>query len=246
MIIATNSFFRTPPANLHPEQIVAFNAIRYSVDICELIFERLEKNLFDFAFNPSNENYTGLIFSDVWSIINNATILKNVIKRQFNIPDTDPLLIKLKEIEGLRHSNQHLDERINQITSLDNLLPIYGTISWLTKQDGNSEEGILSVICSGTVYRDLNTKPENPAGKINNKKINDIKFTGINRIDKTNFNETSVYINEIIDCIKEIIKNFENQIDEQFQIIDTFERHIPDLIIQFKVREVVNWKTSAI
>lgn len=237
MIINSSSFLRRPPTNIHPEQIVVLNAIRFSVDICEVTFERLEKNLFDFTFNPNGRNFIPLIFSDIWSIINNATILKNVICKHFEISEDDPLVIGLKKLEGLRHSNQHIDERIHQIKSLTDLPPIYGEVSWLTKENENESEGILSVIYSGTVYKDVNTKPENPAGKVNNKKINAIKFTGIDRIGKTKFIDTSIYLNEIMDCIKSIIINFEKQIEEQFKDVDTSERHISDLILQFKGRE---------
>jgi hypothetical protein len=241
MIISNNSIFRSPPKLLHPDQIFVFNAIRYSVDICEVTFKRLEKNLFDFAFNPGHSDFIPLIFSDVWTIINNATILKNVIKKHFKIDDKDPLLLGLKKLEGLRHSNQHLEDRINEIKSFDDLPPIYGTLSWLTKEDEGSIEGILSVIYSGTVKDSINTTPINPAEKINRKKVNDIKFTGIDREGRTSrFFETSVYINVIIDDIKEIINQFEFQIAEQFKNLDFSERHISDLIIQLKVREIEN------
>ncbi|WP_310555092.1 hypothetical protein [Flavobacterium sp.] len=239
MIISPNSILRSPPKVLHPDQIYVFNAIRYSVDICEVTFKRLEKNLFDFAFNPSYGDYIPLIFSDVWTIINNATILKNVIKKHFKIDDKNPLLVGLKKLEGLRHSNQHLEDRINEIKSFDDLPPIYGTLSWLTKEDENGIDGILSVIYSGTVKDRIKTTPINPADKINRKKVNDIKFTGVDREARTaNFFETSIYINLIIDDIKEIINQFELQINEQFKNIDISEKYISDLIIQLKVREV--------
>jgi len=239
MIINSSSFLRRPPTSICPEQIIVFNAIRFSVDICEVTFERLEKNLFDFTFNQRGNNFIPLIFSDIWTIINNATILKKVICTHFKISEDDTLLINLKKLEGLRHSNQHLDERMHQVKSLNDLPPIYGEVSWLTKVNENESEGILSVIYSGTVYKDLNTKPESPAGKVNNKKINAIKFTGINRIGTTKFTDTSIYLNEIMDCIKSIIINFEKQLEEQFKNIDTTERHISDLILQFKGKEVI-------
>lgn len=240
MIIKSDSFLRRPPTNIHPEQIVVLNAIRFSVDICEVTFERLEKKLFDFTFNPNGSNFIPLIFSDIWSIINNAIILKNVICNHFEISENDPLIIDLKKLEGLRHSNQHIDERIHQIKSLNDLPPIYGEVSWLAKEKGNESEGILSIIYSGTVFKNLNIKPENPANKVNDKKINAIKFTGIVRSEKTKFVENSIYINEIMDCIKRIVINFEKQIEQSFKNIETSERHLSDLILQLKISEVEN------
>ncbi|HLF52910.1 hypothetical protein [Flavobacterium sp.] len=240
IIINNNSILRSPPKLLHPDQIIVFNAIRYSVDICEVTFNRLEKNLFDFTFTPQNGNFISLIFSDVWTIINNATILKKVIKKHFNIDDNDPLLIGLKKLEGLRNSNQHIEERIDQIKSFDDLPPIYGVISWLSKEDENSDEGMLSIIYSGTINKDKVTHPVNPADKINRKKVNDIKFTGIERKGRTDiFFETSVYINKIMDDIKNIIDHFEIKISEDLKDVDYSDRHKSDIIIQLKTKEVI-------
>jgi hypothetical protein len=36
MIIKPDSFLRIPSTRIHPEQIITINAIRYSVDICEM------------------------------------------------------------------------------------------------------------------------------------------------------------------------------------------------------------------
>ena len=79
MIIKPNSFLRRPSTKIHPEQIIIFNAIRYSVDICEMAFNRLEKNLYEFQKQYYDGKYIALIFSDVWTIINNGAILKKII-----------------------------------------------------------------------------------------------------------------------------------------------------------------------
>ena len=55
---------------------------------------------------------------------------------------------------------------------------------------------------------------------------------------KNNFVKSSIYINHVIDDVKKIIQNFEIQFENQFKDIDTSERHVSDLILQFKIKEI--------
>ena len=238
MIIKSNSFLRRPSTKIHPEQIIIINAIRYSVDICEMAFNRLEKNLYEFQEQYYDGNYIALIFSDVWTIINNGAILKKIICNNFNISDSDPIFGILSELKGLRDTNQHLEERAFQIFDYPELPPVYGTISWYAKKKENDFEGILTTIYSGTIFRSINAEMENPAGKENAKIVNDIKFEGIERVGKNNFAKSSIYINHVIDDVKKIIQSFEIQFENQFKDIDTSERHVSDLILQFKIKEI--------
>ena len=238
MIIKSNSFLRRPSTKIHPEQIIIINAIRYSVDICEMAFNRLEKNLYEFQKQYYDGNYIALIFSDVWTIINNGAILKKIICNNFNISDNDPIFGILSKLKGLRDTNQHLEERAFQIFDYPELPPVYGTISWYAKKKENDFEGILTTIYSGTIFRSINAEMENPAGKENAKIVNDIKFEGIERVGKNNFAKSSIYINHVIDDVKKIIQSFEIQFENQFKDIDTSERHVSDLILQFKIKEI--------
>ncbi|WP_445712849.1 hypothetical protein [Flavobacterium sp.] len=238
MIIKSNSFLRRPSTKIHPEQIIILNAIRYSVDICEMAFNRLEKNLYEFQEQYYDGKFMALIFSDVWTIINNGAILKKVICNNFNISNNDPIFGILSKLKGLRDTNQHIEERAFQSYNYPELPPIYGTISWYAKKKENDFEGILTTIYSGTIFRNINAEMENPAGKENPKIVNDIKFEGIERVGKSDFVKSTIYINNIIDDIKILIQNFEVQFENQFKDIDMSERHISDLIIQFKIKEI--------
>lgn len=238
MIINPNSFFRRPSTKIQPEQIIVINAIRYSVDICEMAFNRLEKNLYEFQEQYYDGNYIALIFSDVWTIINNGAILKKIICNNFNISDNDPIFGILNKIKGLRDTNQHIEERAFQIFNYPELPPVYGTISWYAKKKENDFEGIITTIYSGTIFRSINAEMENPAGKENPKIVNDIKFEGIERVGKSDFVKSTIYINHVIDDIKKLIQNFEEQFENQFKDIDMSERHVSDLIIQFKIKEI--------
>lgn len=238
MIIGPNSFFRRPPTKIQPEQIITLNAIRYCVDICEMAFNRLEKNLFEFQDNYNDGNYIALIFSDTWSLINNGAILKKIIAKNFNISDDNQVFGILNKLKGLRDTNQHLEERAFQIYNHPELPPIYGSISWYAKKNEDDFEGTLSTIYSGTIFRDINTQIENPAGKVNLKTVNDIKFEGVERTGKNDFIKSTVYINHIINDITIMIKSFEEQLEKQFHDIDMSERYRSDFILQFKVIQI--------
>jgi hypothetical protein len=202
------------------------------------LYNRLEKNLFEFQDNYNNGNYIPLILSDVWTIINNGAILKKIISNSFKIPNNNPIFGSLSKLKGLRDTNQHLEERTFQIFDYPELPPVYGTISWYAKKKENDFEGILTTIYSGTIFRNINAEMENPAGKENPKVVNDIKFEGIERVGKNDFVKSAIYINHIIDDIKTIIQNFEMQFENQFKDIDMTERHVSDLIVQFKIQEI--------
>ncbi len=115
---------------------------------------------------------------------------------------------------------------------------MYGTISWYAKKKENDFEGIITTIYSGTIFRSINAEMENPSGKENYKIVNDIKFEGVEKVGKNDFVKSTIYINHIIADIKVIIQNFEMQFENQFKEIDTTERHVSDLIIQFTVKEI--------
>lgn len=241
MIIKPSSFFRRPPTVIHPEQIITLNAIRYCVDICEMAFNRLEKNLFEFPQDSISGDYIALIFSDAWTIINNGAIIKKIIQTNFDIDNNNEIFGCLRKLKGLRDTNQHLEERVKQLINYPKLPPLFGLISWYAKVNKDDRKGILSTIYSGTVFRSLNASVENPVGKENEKTVNDIKFNGIERIGRTDeFIECSIYINHIIKDIEYLIENFEQQFQIQFKDIDVSERHVSDLIVQFKIREVEN------
>ncbi len=240
MIISPNSYIRRPPIGLEPKQIIVFNAIRYSVDICELTFERLETNLHQFSYGDFSEKHIPLIFSDVWTIINNINILKDVICQHFPESVNDKLIIDLKKFKDLRDSHQHLAERIFQTHSKLEISPIYGVLSWFAKENENSKEGIISTIYTGTILKDINARLENPTGKINNKKVNHIKFSGIKRVGKKTitFIDSTIYINEIIELIKKIIISYEIQIEKQLIGRDVSSRHLSDMVIEVKTIEI--------
>lgn len=237
--ISQTSYFRSPPTNLTPEQVLVFNGIRYSLDICDLCYDRMKKNLFDLSYSEANQIPSfPSIFSDVWSIINNATIFYNIVTRHFDIKKNDLIFEKIQGIEFLRHSNQHIDERIDEIL-LERELPIYGSLSWYAQLEPNSPEGKIMMINSGTITHRKSTKTDctNPSDKINDEKINDIKLSMVVKINKSTFERKIINLNELMKGLGSIIEFFEKQMKRQLEEYEPLERHISDLIITLYVKK---------
>jgi len=237
--ISQTSYFRLPPTDLTPEQVLVYNGIRYSLDICDLCYERMKKNLFDLSYSETNQIPSfPSIFSDVWTIINNATIFYNIVTRHFNIKKNDLIFEKIQGIEFVRHSNQHIDERIDEIL-LEKELPIYGSLSWYAQLEPNSSEGKIMTITSGTITHRKSTETNctNPAGKNNDEKINDIKLSMVVKINKSTFERKIINLNELMKGLGSIIEFFEIQMKRQLEEYEPLERHKSDLIITLHVKK---------
>lgn len=237
MTISPTSYLRTPPTKLTPKQVLVFNGIRYSIDICDFAFDRLTENLYKFSFPKDNLIPAfPIIFSDVWTIINNATIFYNIATRLFSIDKDDPIFEKIKGIEFLRHSQQHIDERINEVL-LEKELPIYGSLSWYAQMEPDSVDGKIITINSGTITHKQSIKSStvNPVGKINDKRINDIDFSMVVMINKQ-YEVKTIKVNELMSDLGLIISHFEGQLIDQLKEHEPMERHINDLIITMSTK----------
>ncbi len=233
MIIKKESFLRFPPKKLEPKQVIVFNAITYSVDICGLTYERLKTELIHFSNFPKSEkdNYPR-IFADVWSIINNSTIFLNLITRHFNINQKEKALTELNKAKKLRNSYQHIDERISEVLSLNDL-PIYGALSW-TRNIPNSEKFQQFMLYSGvfTNHKEsVRGKMITPKIEIGNEEIEEIIFESISKNGKE-FPRLLISINKLMLDIEIWIIHFENQINEQLAKEGILERHNTNMFFQ--------------
>jgi len=238
MIISQESPFRNIPINLDAKQVVIFDAIRYSIDISEISYERLIKNLFELSF-PQNSKTPSfpLIFLDVWSIISNLTIFLNVVTKHFSISESNPLFEQIRILKHLRHSNQHIEDRLDFIINPDQF-PIYGKLSWYAQESVDSIEGVIISLYPGSVTNKRNVKPEvhNPSGRNNDKLINGIEFTGMVRINNQ-LNEKTINIHDILRNISDIINYFEKQIEQQLSQNLEKGKQVSDIILKLIVQK---------
>lgn len=244
MILPSNSVLRNPPKRLAPKQVVALDAIRYSVDICEVSYQRLIKNLGVVAEKAQHIEYLDFpeIFCDVWSIINNSVLFKKIICKHFGMPLDHPNLLEIRIAEGLRNTNQHIEDRIDEVLTMADL-PVYGALGWSATLPKGSEE-VLSLIYSGafTDKRHIKINLSNRKDENENSFIRRLEFIGVVRKRDQGkqwvFVEERLLLNRLIYDMAEIIEILEATLLQQVPTSNMEENHRSDLVIQLKGRRV--------
>lgn len=240
MILPLKSYIRNPPLRVLPKQVATFNALRYSLDICDISYSRLIESLLEISENGKIGSQTfPIIFLDVWSIINNSVIFKKILQTEFKLSFNEPYFKELNKCKNLRDSNQHIDARLSQTLSIDDL-PIYGSLSWM-KFYPNTNEAIFSSIYSGTITNKkiASVKISNQNNKEIelNEQIQRLEFTSIVR-EKENgkfiFPEQSILINQVIIELKWWVEHIENEFDSLFKDMEDKGEHTSDFIVQLK------------
>ncbi len=238
MIIPINSHIRYVPIEIHPEQVITFNAIRYCTDICEVSYLRLINNLSTLT-DKGSVNCLDLptILLDVWSVINNCVIFKNLICREFKVSVNKEKFNEINKAIKLRNTNQHIDERLAEVF-LNNDYPIYGSLSW-RKSINDGEEFIISSFYSGTFTnkKEVKTNISNTYDIEFDEFIQRIEFTGIIREgikNKHTFREEKVSISKIISEMIWWINELDKGLNNLNQKITFTNKHENDLLIQLK------------
>lgn len=241
MIIKNDSFFKNPSTQFNPELVIVMNAVRYSVEICEVSYIRLTGQLSKITDNMDDfvQDYEfPSIFSDAWSIINNAVIFKKILFEHFEIDKKDILFNELNKAVQLRDTYQHIDERIAQVLAKKDF-PIFGALTWL-KTEANSNKATFCSLFSGTFTNKKmpkitfsNLSDENNSNPIQKIELSAIVRERINR-KESNFFESKIHLSKIMYDIHDIIKIIEESMNNEFSEIRNSEKHLSDLIIRLK------------
>lgn len=242
MILSKKSYIRNPPVVIDPKQVVIFDSIRFSLDICNLSYNRLKSSL-DLLTDKveiSQKDYPE-IFLDVWSLINNSVIFYKISKREFNLKSDEPYFQEIMRARTLRDSNQHIDERLSQVLKTENY-PIYGSLSW-KKRYAESDDIKISTIYSGlfTHRNQVSMTLTNTMEDELDEYIQQIVFTGIARKGtkpEFYFEEEKVSINRLVRDLKWWANHFDGQLESQLENLDLTERHQCDLIVQLLGKEI--------
>jgi len=207
LIIPKDSFFKDPPSFINPELVLVLNAIRYSVEICEISYIRLVKLLSDLTESPNVEEYAfPEIYLDAWSIVNNGVIFRNILLEHFEIDGKDDLFFQLNNAKELRNTYQHLDKRITEIL-VKKELPIFGSLSWF-KHYPNSTKAIFCSTYSGSfTYKKIpKVKFSNVQDENLNNNIQKIELSTVVRKSKNSFENSIIYLSTIMYDISEIVR----------------------------------------
>ena len=238
MIISKDSYLRFPPKKLNTQQTTIFNALTYSVDICDLCYQRLYKQLIELSDKPESKDLIyPSVFSDAWSIINNSSIFLNLISRYFKKFGSSNL-IEIKKAKKLRNSNQHIDERIAEIYVSKNF-PIFGSLSWV-KNFQDSNNFILVSLYAGVFTHHNEFETSINPGKASNEEIESIFLNSIIK-DKNDFKEISVCLKAIMQELNQYVEMLENDFGQQIEKLEgntNVQRHNSNMYIALKGRKI--------
>ena len=167
LIPDTSPLCRHPQA-LEPRQRLILDGIRYSVEITELAFRRLEEMLRTIS-QASEGSLPPAAFprtlADIWTIIDSVNRLRTLVKLMPKAMEVDYVQAFLSQTEvaqKMRNAVQHLPGRLDKLLSLQQ--PTWGTVSWITLEEGCPTRGLIHLLIPGSLQRGRFPMP-NPVGE---------------------------------------------------------------------------------
>lgn len=244
MLIEKNSLLNRLPQNLDPNHALVLDGIRTCTHIIEESIRQLLQVLYQSSFDEKKpDNYRAFI--NVWTIIDNSYRLYKLFletKRLINF-EVDPSAIQeLSKTGNLRHTFQHLDERIGEVF-IKEKYPLFGQLSWIARKDITDNEGyIYSMICGYYPYNEQVFQPVNPAGKQLLNKIDLITISSIGRTGKNSFSRIDLTIDAILGSIKKCLDNIDFLLSNNKNLFDKVPSNDLDLIYQIKFEKTFDQK----
>lgn len=159
MIISEDSPTRRPPVTLDPRSVLYLDGIRYSTELLDLAFRRLEQNLENLTDREEAESGLGLLIveaiSDAWAFVDSFHRLRELVQQlpglKQNQPQLQIFLRQSTQVKELRRYVQHLRNEIDDFVEAK--MPLWGTVSWTlcNPKTGQQENHI---IVPGTYFND--------------------------------------------------------------------------------------------
>ncbi len=117
-----------------------FDALRYSINIASNCHERILKQITDYTYNKDAEKFDYYeLVSNSWTYIDHLSKIK-IFCEKLNFKDPENILDSFSVCRFMRHTFQHLDERIEEIFISNNMF-IWGTYTWVaTRVPGKTYE----------------------------------------------------------------------------------------------------------
>ncbi len=148
MIISRESPLYRIPYWLNPREALFLDGIRFTVEMIDVAHSRLHYLLETIATDPSwLEKYPmAEPFLGAWSIVDSIYRLRSLVNqipgiKQRDLPQRKIFLNKTKEVQGFRHTLQHLNNEIKLLA--DQGRPTWGTLYWFTLTEFYEEEGSI-------------------------------------------------------------------------------------------------------
>lgn len=244
-MIDNNSILNKIPISLPRRDAFLLEGIRYAAGIINISYQNLKSSLIMASTddNLDSEHYY-IVFKEAWTIVDFSWKFRNILRqigkfenevneKEFTKSDSEnkldlQLLDSLKEF---RNTYQHLDERIDEVI-VDKNLHVWGNISWIYVIDNSK---ILSCILSPGHPRS-SVDVINPGGKIISSPICHISLQSINQ----NKNKIKLNISDLFDNVTTLIKQLEDIITPQLDLLDQTEKYAQDVVIKLTLERKQN------
>lgn len=167
LVVASDSILRNPPTTLPPEQIIAFDALRFAFDMLGISYDRLLNDLTYLSDHcqdprPDSERVASA-FLNVWSFADGLHRLHQLLRQTPGLKRTPDLEVAMRgfaQAEDLRHTFQHL--RIRQAVRPPE--PLWGSILWFWSPGDYTKGGTALTLVPGAI-RAGHHELVNPLGK---------------------------------------------------------------------------------
>ncbi len=216
MILDSGSILRFLPINIVKRQFQIFDSLRFSLDIIDNNWIRLNKQLISYSTQKNNTvRNLPQLYSDVWSIIDNVQRFI-LLHSELHIKGQENLTKDIRYVKEFRNTFQHLNERIDEVL-IDLDIPIYGILYWnyLNPRTQKVEAFITS---SGISKYPL--KFNYDFQKLDNlTDIDNIVFDTVIR-RKSKFQRESLNLSLLITELVKVVKVFDSDLEIRFSELE--------------------------
>lgn len=165
MLVPPDSPLRNLPANMPPVQIVSFEALRFALEMTNIVAVRLFSSLEAISLAAPQPPTQEACMGDAWAMADHVWRLAKLLERARGLKQTPELkseLRALRQVEGLRHHYEHMEREI--LAAADHQKPLWGTLSWVWWERGADTFKSFTML-PGSPRDGLTGSILNPAGK---------------------------------------------------------------------------------
>ncbi len=198
------------PVQLNVRQAFLIDGIRISLEMIEEELDVLEQKLLIFSTQEAKPKISSL-FTSVWNIVDSTARLKRLLEAIGIFPVELAMQAFFDEILLIRHTFQHLDERIDELfTNKGNSL--LGQLSWV--YFASDDDVKMFLVKSGIDHKN------NAQGVLLfslldcNVGINWLRLTAYKRTGKKAFDTTEIHFDSFIENMNILVESIEEKLQK--------------------------------